>query len=121
MTTSSGAQAEQWARAFLEQQGLRTLTTNFRCRAGEIDLVMMDRETLVFVEVRRRRTSRFGRAVETIDPRKRKKLSVAAAFFLQTHPHLANRGCRFDVIAYDTQASDTKTLHWIHNAFDTQP
>jgi len=121
MTTSSGAQAERWAQAFLEQRGLHTLATNFRCRLGEIDLVMMDRDTVVFVEVRRRGQSRFGHALDTVDRRKRKKLALAAAFFLQTHPHLAKRRCRFDVIAYDTQGSEVETPRWIDNAFTTQP
>lgn len=80
-----GRAAEQAARQHLERNGLRLIEQNWSCRRGELDLVMLDGDTVVFVEVRARRHSAWGGALESIDARKRGKLVIAAELFLQQH------------------------------------
>ncbi len=95
---------------------MRVVARNYRCRAGEIDLVMSDRGALVFVEVRYRRDARFGTALETITPRKRARLVRAASHFLQSHPRLQDSPCRFDSIGIDGEG-EAATIQWIRDAF----
>ena len=116
-TQESGRAAEALARNHLERQGLRLLAQNWRCKLGELDLVMLDGPTVVFVEVRYRRHSAWGGAIESVDARKREKLINAASYFLQQQARWANAPCRFDVIAID--AVEPARLNWIKNAFDT--
>ncbi len=111
-----GEDKERIACGYLEQRGLRLLARNYRCRRGEIDLVMLD-ETLgapdlVFIEVRFRGSERFGGAAASVDRRKQARLSAAAAHYLQHHP--SELPCRFDVVAIG--AGDR--VHWIRGAFD---
>lgn len=115
----SGQAAEALARQFLEQRGLRLLAQNWRCRLGELDLVMLDADTVVFVEVRYRRHSAWGGAAESVDARKREKLSRAAQHFLQQESRWAKYPCRFDVIAINADSQAPAQLDWIQNAFDT--
>jgi len=90
------------------------LVQNYRCRRGEIDLVMREAGTLVFVEVRFRSSTRFGTPAETVDIRKQRRLAAAAAHYLQRHP--TNLPCRFDVIA----VSGTNQIDWIRDAFNVE-
>ena len=83
-----------------------------REHTGEIDLVMEDRESLVFVEVRARRSAEFGDAAATVGPTKQRRLARAAGLFLARHPHWAQRPCRFDVLAVDAGE-----IGWIRDAF----
>lgn len=106
-----GTEAEHAARGFLEQQGLRFVTANYHCRRGEIDLVMRDGETLVFVEVRLRSNPRYGGAAASVDYHKQKKLVSTAEHYLQTSGF--DGPARFDVIAM----SGANTIDWIQNAF----
>jgi putative endonuclease len=115
----SGRVAEQQARSYLEQQGMRLLAQNWTCRVGELDLVMLDGDTVVFVEVRYRRHAGWGGALESIDARKRSKVSAAAQFFLQQEPRWAKHPCRFDVVAMSACAQPSERLNWIQNAFDS--
>lgn len=108
----SGAQAEQLACAHLERAGLRLLTRNYRCPQGEIDLVMDDRDTLVFVEVRYRRSVRFGSPAETVDRRKQARLRAAAEHYLLSRQ--ADRACRFDVVAV---RGEPPRIEWLRDAF----
>jgi putative endonuclease len=108
----SGAQAEDLACAHLVRAGLKLVTRNYRCPQGEVDLVMDDRDTLVFVEVRYRRSSAFGTPAETVDRRKQARLQAAAAHYLLTHG--AERACRFDVVAVSGQAA---RIEWLRDAF----
>lgn len=115
-----GREAERRALAHLERQGLALVARNFRvargpgARAGEIDLVMRDRDgTLVFVEVRARRGGGHGGAAASIDPGKRARLVFAARCYLQRLPRLPP--CRFDVIAVDGD-----TIEWLRAAFDAE-
>ena len=112
---AQGDAAEARACAFLEQQGLRLITAQFRCKVGEIDLIMEDQGTLVFVEVRQRRSARYGGAAASIHGRKQRRILAAAAFYLQIHG--GNRPARLDVVAIE--ADDR--LNWIPNAFEASP
>lgn len=112
-----GKQAEQTACRYLQQQGLKLLTSNYRSPHGELDLIMTEEQTLVFIEVRCRSNHRFGSAEETVDKKKQTKLIATALSYLQTHTRLAKREIRFDVIAM-TSPSDTTELRWIKHAFE---
>ena len=112
-----GRDAEERAHAFLVAQGLRPVTRNYRLPFGEIDLIMRHRDTLVFVEVRARRSARFGSAAESVDARKRARIVAAAHHYLQRHPEHGARSCRFDVIAID--GGQTQDLQWLPNAFES--
>ncbi|OYW87430.1 MAG: YraN family protein [Pseudomonadales bacterium 32-61-5] len=114
---TSRRQAEDRALHHLEQRGLRLLKRNWLCRSGELDLVMLDGDTVVFIEVRYRRHSAWGGALESIDRRKQQKLIRAAQLFLQTESRWSSHPCRFDVIAIEADSS-TATPNWIRNAFD---
>jgi putative endonuclease len=111
-----GAQVEAAARAHLLRAGLREIAANANFRLGELDLVMFDRDTLVFVEVRYRRHSGFGGGAMSVDANKRRKLVRAAQQFLLSHPRYANTPCRFDVVEADGDP-DAPRLHWIRDAF----
>lgn len=107
-----GQSAESRAAAFLTAHGLKLVARNWRGRFGEIDLIMQDESTLVFVEVRLRSRSDFGDAAASVTPAKQKKLLAAA------HQYLAARKtmppCRFDVVAL----AGSGAPEWIKNAFD---
>lgn len=111
----AGNAAEDLASAHLERAGLRILTRNYRVRGGEIDCIALDGNTLVFVEVRLRRNTRFGDAAASIDGRKQQRIIHAARCFLLRYPRQADRPCRFDCILLDSLSADQ--LEWIKNAF----
>jgi putative endonuclease len=110
-----GRAAEEAACGFLEERGLRPVARNFRCRQGEIDLVMAEGRTLVFVEVRYRRDIRFGSAAESVNGRKQRRIITAAQYYLQQNPGASKQPCRFDVVALGGQG---EAVEWIKNAFD---
>jgi putative endonuclease len=110
-----GEDAEARAAEALAGRGLRLRARNFRCRGGEIDLVMEDGDTLVFVEVRLRSSPRFGSAVETVDARKRARLLRCAEAWLQRHGADRARPCRFDVVSLDGGG-----LAWHRDAFGAE-
>ena len=107
-----GQSAESSAEAFLQTHGLKLVARNWRCRFGEIDLVMQDGPTLVFVEVRLRSRSDFGGAAASVTPAKQRKLLAAARQYLTTLKTLPP--CRFDVVAL----TGTAPPDWIKSAFD---
>lgn len=119
---SVGTRTESLALDHLRKAGLKLVTRNFRCRVGEIDLVMLDQGCLVFVEVRCRQTAtrsslRFPSAVESVGPAKQRKLARAAQFFLAKHARFGNHAVRFDVVACDGPAPDQYALQWLKDAF----
>jgi putative endonuclease len=116
-TRAVGLEAERLAGQFLTRQGLRPVAQNFRCRLGEIDLVMADQSHLVFVEVRFRASNRFSRASLTVDIHKQRKLIRTAALFLAKRQRYANSVVRFDVVAIDADAKGANTIEWIKDAF----
>lgn len=114
----TGRRAEDVALQYLGDRGLELLERNYRSRRGELDLVMQDRDCIVFVEVRFRRSTRFGGAIESIDRRKRDKLIVTARQYLQACGHSRWKESRFDVVCV-FPAGDTISVEWIRDAFDT--
>ncbi len=111
-----GQQAEKRACQFLQQKGFMLRQCNYRCKQGEIDLVMQDADVLVFVEVRYRKSEYFGSGAETIDSHKQKKLILSANHYLSTqakHDH----ACRFDVVSLSGPLQSC-TIDWIPDAFD---
>jgi len=116
-TRQRGRAWEQVAESLLRRQGLRTLTANYQCRSGEIDLVMLGEPVLVFVEVRFRRSDRHGSGAETVTRRKQLRLASAARQYLRHNTGHARRPCRFDVVSIGGGADRTE-LYWIRAAFD---
>ncbi len=114
---AAGERAEQLAENYLNSKGLRTVSRNFRCRTGELDLVMEDGQQLVIVEIRyRRRAAPMGPA-ESITSRKRERLARAAQYFLQCHDDYGEHPLRFDVVAVSGSLEQPR-LQWIPAAFD---
>mgnify|MGYP001814174918 CR=1 FL=1 len=107
-----GHHAESLACGYLKRRGLRLLSRNFRCRRGEIDLIMQDGAQLVFVEVRYRSRGDFGSALESVTPGKQRKLITTAQHYLQRSGKTP--ACRFDVVGMGPD----RQMHWIKNAFD---
>ena len=105
-----GREAEALAAAYLRERGLRLRQSNYRCKGGEIDLVMEQGSQLVFVEVRYRSNPRFGSAAESVDRRKQRRLAIAALHYLQRHR--LDRPCRFDVVALGGPE-----VVWLRDAF----
>lgn len=114
--TNSGLEAERAARQFLEQQGCRLVTTNYRTRQGEIDLIMRESHFLLFVEVRLRRHEMFGGATGSITLRKQQKIIASAGAFLQHHPHFQDFACRFDVVTLQHHMGRWQ-IDWLPGAF----
>ena len=112
-----GRYYESCALSHLKKHGLRLVTKNYRCTAGEIDLVMLDKGTLIFVEVRFREDEDFGSAVETVDRRKQLKVLRAAAHYLLRNKIYNALQCRFDVIGITKKDSSVK-ISWLQNAFE---
>jgi putative endonuclease len=109
---ASGKLAEAISADYLLARGLRLLERNYRCRLGEIDLILTDGPDLVFAEVRLRRSRDFGGAAASITAAKRQRILRAARHYLSGKPE---RTCRFDVIVLD--ALDPDRIEWIKDAF----
>ena len=106
-----GQHYEQRALAYLARHGLVLIEPNFRCKCGEIDLVMLDQDTLVFVEVRQRANAAYGGAAASITRTKQRRIIGAAETFLLRYR--APPPCRFDIVSIDGSA-----LAWLPGAFD---
>ncbi|ARN74879.1 YraN family protein [Oceanicoccus sagamiensis] len=115
--SDTGAAAEQKARQWLQQQGLSYIASNYRCKAGEIDIIMRDGQQLVFVEVRYRKQGSFGDGLESVTWRKQQKLLKAAACYLQEKKRLNSMPCRFDVVAAKPGCHDQLHWTWVKDAF----
>ena len=110
-----GERGEKLAYRFLIAHGLRPIARNFRRRGGEIDLIMLDRQCLTFIEVRLRQSGRFATPGETVDYRKQRKIVRTAALFLASERRFAQLRMRFDVIAIEGDGVDG--IRWIRDAF----
>ena len=97
----------------MEYRGAYIKERNFRCRMGEIDLIIRDGRYLAFVEVKYRRTEECGWAAEAVDARKQRVISRVAQFYLHRYGYPEDTPCRFDVVAIDGER-----IQWIKNAFD---
>jgi len=115
-SNKTGQQAEDSAYHYLKTQGLSLVERNYSSPRGEIDLIMQDDNTTVFIEVRYRSNTRFGSGAESVDQRKQQKLLATAAHYLQKNPKAARGACRFDVISL-TANNGKQQLDWIPDAF----
>jgi len=114
---STGNTYEDRACRELQRHKLTLLMRNYSTRHGELDLVMRDGDTIVFVEVRYRRSASRGDAAASVTASKQAKLILAAQHWLAAHPQHARRSCRFDVVSYDGPADNVRE-EWMRDAFD---
>ena len=114
---AAGDAFEQRACIELERAGLTVLARNYNTRHGELDLVMRDGDTVVFVEVRYRKSASHGDAAASITASKQARLILAAQHWLAAHPQHARRPCRFDVVSYDGP-DDAIRCEWLRGAFE---
>lgn len=108
-----GNSAEEQAHRFLIGKGLQPVCRNYRCKQGELDLVMADQQTLVIVEVRYRKSDHYGSAAESVTKTKQSRIIAATQSYLSAHP--TTQAIRFDVVAI----SGNGHVNWIPNAFQT--
>jgi len=113
----AGDRAERLALSHLLAAGLELVAQNYRCKAGELDLVMLDGEILTFVEVRFRRDARFGGAAGSVIHRKQRRLIKSAHHLLLMRPNLRRYAARFDVVAIENAADGALKIDWIKDAF----
>jgi putative endonuclease len=111
-----GQEGERLAERYLSKKGYRLVERNYRCPVGEVDLIVLDRRVIVFVEVKTRRHERFGVPLESVHPRKQQKMIKAALWFLSDRK-LHERDARFDVVGISFGGQEPVVEH-IENAFD---
>ena len=120
-TRQLGETTESLACEYLENKGFKLLERNYNCRFGEIDLIMKNSDSLVFVEVRYRRSNDFGSGAESITINKQSKLIKTASAYLQRHAKLNKDPARFDVVSItgsiETDNINNIDIDWIENAF----
>jgi putative endonuclease len=109
---NAGDQAERIAAGYLQRKGLALIETNYRCRWGEIDLVLRDRDTIVFTEVKLRHSKSFGGASYSVTPRKQTRIIAAARHYLAGKKEMP---CRFDVVLLERLKPPR--IEWIRDAF----
>lgn len=119
MSHARGREAEALAAAFLVERGLTLLSSNYRCRHGEIDLIARDGATLCFIEVRSRRGRAFGTPIDTISTAKRRRIVQTADHFLAYTATGAPCACRFDIVTI--QGGESPVIEWLRNAFEAEP
>ena len=111
-----GTHWEKAAESYLRERGLKLLHRNFSSRFGEIDLIMEDEQTVVFIEVKYRKNAQHGSGAEAVTFHKQDRISRTAAWYLVKHPHRADQFCRFDVISIEPEIAG-QGIQWIKNAF----
>ncbi|WP_057832637.1 YraN family protein [Colwellia sp. TT2012] len=115
--TDKGKVSEQFAEQFLVKQGLSLIDKNYHCRQGEVDLIMLDGDTYVFIEVKYRKSKAFGGALAAIPLSKQQKVKHCVTFYLhQAGLNEYNTPCRIDVVALEGDISHPQVT-WIKNAF----
>ncbi len=108
----TGNNAETLALSHLKKLGLTLVTQNYHCKFGEVDLIVNDENTLVFVEVRFRKSDRFGSALESVTKSKQEKIVTTARHYIAKHRLGESRPIRFDVIGITAN-----NIEWIKHAF----
>jgi len=111
-----GKEGERIAEQYLKRKGYKVVERNYRCAAGEVDLIVLDRRVIVFVEVKTRTGHGFGTPLEAIQPRKQRKMMQAAQFFL-SQKKLHQRDARFDVVGISWPGREPVIEH-VENAFE---
>ena len=111
-----GKEGERVAEQYLRKKGYRVVERNYRCSAGEVDLIVLDRRVIVFVEVKTRTDHRFGTPLEAVEFRKQRKMIQAAQFFL-SQKKLHQRDARFDVVGISWPGGEPLVEH-VQNAFE---
>lgn len=112
-----GQKGEKQAVRHLKLKGYKVITTNYRCQYGEIDIIARDADTLIFIEVKTRKTTAFGGPSAAVDHRKQKQISKVAHHYLITH-HNDDVDARFDVISILSPDGKASEIEHITNAFD---
>jgi len=116
-STDKGQITESYAEQYLSKQGLRLIERNFHSRQGEIDLIMLDGETYVFIEVKYRKSKEFGGAIAAVSASKQKKIKHCVTFYLhQSDLNEYNTPCRIDVVALEGNIAQPDVT-WLKNAF----
>lgn len=116
-TRKVGEETELFARSYLEGKGLTHITSNFHSKSGEIDLIFREQNTLVFVEVKYRKSAAFGGPLSAVSQTKQQKLRSTAAFYMQQCGINENStACRFDVIGLLGPLTKPEVT-WLKNAF----
>ena len=116
-TKHTGDTTELLATQYLSQKGLKIQDKNFHSRQGEVDIIMKEGDTFVFVEVKYRSSANFGGAISAISLKKQQKIKKTAAFYLQQCGlNEYNTPCRFDVIALQGNITNPE-ITWLKNAF----
>lgn len=112
-----GTVFEQMAKEYLQNNGLKPICENFNCKVGEIDLIMWQGNTLVFVEVKQRAGSSFGGALAAVTAKKQHRIVKSAMFYCQIQKiNFEQQACRFDVVAI-TGGRPPYEIQWVKNAF----
>ncbi|ALO35953.1 hypothetical protein CMT41_15395 [Colwellia sp. MT41] len=115
--TDKGKISEQFAQQFLVKQGLSLIDKNYHCRQGEVDLIMLDGDTYVFIEVKYRKSKAFGGALAAISSSKQQKVKHCVTFYLhQAGLNEYNTPCRIDVVALEGDINNPQVT-WLKNAF----
>ncbi|MGE0640495.1 MAG: YraN family protein [Thermoanaerobaculia bacterium] len=115
-TRARGAAGEVAAEEYLVARGYRIVARNVVTRAGELDLVALDGETLCFVEIKARASAEFGRSIAAVGPAKQRRIARAALLFLAKNR--SQRPCRFDVLGLDREADGSWQFTLVRNAFE---
>ena len=100
----------------LKNHNLKKVKRNFNCKAGEIDIVMIDKETLVFIEVKYRKNDEWVSALESVTKKKQTRIIKAAQMFLLQNKRFDDWNCRFDVVSIQGDKNNPD-IDWIQNAF----
>ena len=111
-----GREAENFVRTFLEQQGLVFIMQNYRCRTGEIDLIMQDGDELVFVEVKYRSKSQYGSSIEFFHAKKKRKFESAVMHYMHEkafNPSIVPH--RIDLVGIEGKVQQKQNIHWLKN------
>ena len=111
-----GKEGERLAERYLQKKGYKLVERNYRCTAGELDLIVLDQRVVVFVEVKTRTGHGFGTPLEAVEFRKQRKMIQAAQFFLAAKG-LQQRDARFDVVGVSWMGREPIVEH-IENAFE---